>query len=153
MNNSRQYVESFAMLWELNNNKQPEQAQLWEYLLEHGREFDHVDIEASKAIRLRQGFKNRECHFNAMIMALIDPKNCRMWQGIGARHIPTVHSWLVDVSGNVIDPTWCDDIENPADYFGIEIPLEITKKYQRKYKRSAWLVPAVAIGEHALKLC
>lgn len=90
-----------------------------EFVLTHGRYWEPRALPADiKPMRVRHCFRN------ATELALGFHRNEFIYcEGYAAGIIPTAHAWLVDLEGNVIDPTWCqggsDLIGLGKEYFGI----------------------------------
>jgi len=50
-------------------------------------------------------------------------------EGYAFWHIPTLHAWMVDQDGRVIDPTW----ESGLAYFGVELNLLEVKRSRQAH--------------------
>lgn len=95
--------------------------------------------------------KMKECFMNAQRLA--ETKGYRYVEGYAAGIIPTLHSWVLNHDGVVIDPTWED---KDAVYFGVVIPLGYVWKMNLLRKAygvlDAWEIgyPLLS-GEHRLE--
>lgn len=113
-------------------------------LLKHGAEMSEVDAHRSIALRQKHDLKNKECFFNAQLLAFVYD-SLEYCEGIASSVIPTEHAWLVDETGRVIDPTWIHAAlpdEHPhvprmIDYFGVKIPKKDLKRIWKKNRERA----------------
>lgn len=83
-----------------------------EFVLKHGQEFKKR-FELPKEIR--RG-KLGLCFQQAADLATRDSRYTYC-EGYAAGVIPLMHAWCIDKAGNVIDPTWADDLGH--SYFGV----------------------------------
>jgi len=59
----------------------------------------------------------RECYRNAARLALAESQLVYC-EGYAVAHFPVEHAWCVDISGQVIEPTWP---RRGGEYFGVPI--------------------------------
>lgn len=95
-----------------------------EFVLTHGRRFTP---QPTLPAGIKCG-KLRQCFKNAANIA-IERDDLIYCEGYAAGIIPVMHAWLVDVDGNVIDPTWCRKV-GKVDFMGVEyFGIPISQKY------------------------
>ncbi len=130
VNGSKDMYKAFAKLTEGNEHQGP----VYKYMVENGKQFNEVDIKASKEFAAQNGSKLGECFKNAQLGALVSPEKYDYYDGHAMVHssdgkplVPVEHAWMVDKqSGKVIDPTWVKSTGGikGADYFGLRIPYK-----------------------------
>jgi hypothetical protein len=124
MNNSRQYCEQVLALHRMNEMSPA--VEIYELLLESSAEFSEMDLALSSKLKADYDCQMKECYLNAQKLAMFGVYD--YYEGFASRIIPTNHAWLVDRNtGLVIDPTW-EDLEEEADYFGLQIPVAMARK-------------------------
>lgn len=84
-----------------------------EFVLKHGKAFK--SIKQKLPVGVRRGRMGR-CFQNAANLAVNDSR-FTYCEGYAAGVIPLMHAWCIDKDGNVIDPTWADDLGH--SYFGV----------------------------------
>ena len=82
------------------------------WLLRHGRPWA---VPRWHAVHHRG--RSRECYRNAARLALAQSQLVYC-EGYAVAHFPVEHAWCVDVSGQVIEPTWP---HLGGEYFGVPI--------------------------------
>jgi hypothetical protein len=88
------------------------------FLERHGRFFTpSTAIPAG----VRRGLP-KNCFDNAYREARRSKGRYHYVEGLAFCAIPTLHAWLIDAAGTVIDPTWDDHLVGLA-YFGVELSL------------------------------
>lgn len=109
-------------------------------LLKHGQEMTVIDVHRSLFLRERHDLQNKECFFNAQLLAFIYD-SLTYCEGIGSSVIATEHAWLIDTDGRVVDPTWVKPSDRHThrmiDYFGIKVPTkDLTRIWKHNRERA-----------------
>lgn len=101
------------------------QRRIYEDLLETGSHFTTLNLDLSAEFKERWDCRLKECFYNCQRLASYS--GYRYFEGYALGIIPVHHAWLVDGKDRIIDPTWIlkEEEEESADYFGIEIPIEV----------------------------
>ncbi len=150
MNESQRLV---GMMAEMFKRAEPGHIRsgMWSYVVNNGKPFGAIDIEASIAVRDVYGLKRQQCYKNCQLVAQIEDEEFEYFEGYALSVIPVEHAWLVR-SGKVVDPTWAD--ETCEDYFGIHIPTPwIKKRWLRTKLADSLMLPyayEVITGESSL---
>lgn len=124
---ARDYVEGVLQLWS-QSDQTSLQRQIYQYILDHGQEFDRslVLSKASAGLRARLGARTKECFYNAQRAAILEPMRYRYFEGFAVSLIPVHHAWIVTDQGAVLDPTWVNlPQRTELNYFGMEIPYQV----------------------------
>ena len=123
MNDAHAYVQK--LVDHFYNNAPPKG---WVYrgvdhfVLTHGREW-------GPRIAVPDGAPStdKECFNNAASMVLDGRyKGLTYVEGYATAMLPLHHAWVVDVDGQVIDPTWDDHPD--AEYFGVAFDVEYVRR-------------------------
>lgn len=98
-----------------------------DFILQNGREMElgNVDIGEMRG-------EMRECFRNAYYLAMQKDWTYCEGYAISKGLIPTLHAWVLDNEGKVVDPTW----EGEAEYFGCEFPWKYVTRIT--FKREYW---------------
>jgi hypothetical protein len=88
-----------------------------ELVLDLGQEWNYAPLPST----VERGVK-KECFRNALLLA-IDNSDLTYVEGWATSIIPLEHAWCVDYDGNVVDPTWDDEVDRA--YFGVAIPTTV----------------------------
>jgi hypothetical protein len=120
INEARQYLEMIESLRQ--KHVAGEFLSPYAYILKNGREWGPRIFPAGV-----KKMKDKACFQNAYNLS--QKKGYRYVEGMATSIIPCDHAWCVNDQGEVIDPTWGKTFlsgkeRGPADYFGVEIPVE-----------------------------
>lgn len=95
-----------------------------DFLLRFGRAWP-----APKLPRKLTGFKRGRmghCFHNAYALVDAQPHRFRYCEGYAMKIIPVIHAWVIDVDGNVVDPTWKQ--QEDSRYFGVIYNFDYVRK-------------------------
>jgi hypothetical protein len=115
----------------LNASQQSGRQALARFVIEHGRQWEAAVCDPEFA-----GGRPLACHNNSQDMLQYDlrpeaPTGLVYVEGIASASFesapfPTLHGWLIDPRGRVVDPTWRDS--EHCTYFGIPFHSEYVLK-------------------------
>lgn len=92
-------------------------------VLTHGRLYDTI---IKRPAWIKRGRK-KECYSNCLKELIYNPNKLIYCEGFATSVIPVQHAWLL-FEGQLIDPTWDDQIEQQnREYFGIAFNTDYVK--------------------------
>lgn len=102
-------------------------------ILDMGREFSYVDVEASRQLHTGGRCQSKQCYHNCQMALFLNPE-LRYYEGWVMSIIPIEHAWLLSGDSEaVIDPTLVDPTVEPnvskRGYFGVEIPVTFVQRH------------------------
>jgi hypothetical protein len=64
---------------------------------------------------------DHECFANAYALASAEPERFAYVEGFACGLIPLAHAWVIDMDGNVVDPTWAE--KDTREFLGVPLCL------------------------------